>query len=73
VLGQMPDVFVPSDREIPRAVNEGVPIVTARPQSESAEAFRSLAHLFTGTAPVAVAENGHITSASRRKLFGRKA
>jgi pilus assembly protein CpaE len=73
VLGQMPDVFVPSDREIPRAVNEGVPIVTARPQSESAEAFRSLAHLFTGTAPVAVAENGHITTVSRRKLFGRKA
>ena len=34
-----PDVFIPSDREIPRTVNEGMPIVVARPQSEPAEAF----------------------------------
>ena len=39
-------MFVPSDREIPRAVNEGVPIVIAKPQSEAAEAFRQLAALY---------------------------
>ena len=34
VLGTKPDVLVPSDREIPRAVNEGRPIVTVDPQSD---------------------------------------
>ena len=47
VLGHEPDVLVPSDREIPRAVNEGVPIVTARPQSEPAQAYRQLAGILT--------------------------
>jgi MinD-like ATPase involved in chromosome partitioning or flagellar assembly len=64
---------VPSDHEIPRAVNEGVPIVQARPQSVPAEAFRELAALFASTpVPVGAAavENG--SSGSRRRLFGRK-
>ena len=73
VLGRTPDVFIPSDREIPRTVNEGIPIVVARPQSEPAEAFTRLADMLAGPAapePVAVAaENG----APRKRLFGRKA
>jgi len=73
VLGKTPDVFVPSDREIPRAVNEGIPIVTARPQSEAAEAFRTLARFFTGAPLVPAAGNGQPASGSKRKLFGRKA
>jgi pilus assembly protein CpaE len=48
VLGSQPDIFIPSDREIPRAVNEGVPIVLSRPQSFAASAFHDLAALFTG-------------------------
>ena len=44
-MGRQPDVLVPSDRDIPRAVNEGNPIVLAKPQSEAAEAFRKLAGL----------------------------
>jgi pilus assembly protein CpaE len=51
VLGRTPDVLIPSDREIPRTVNEGIPIVVARPQSEPAEAFGRLADLLAG--PVA--------------------
>ena len=47
VLGSEPDVFIPSDREIPRSVNEGVPIVLARPQSFAAAAFHELAAIFT--------------------------
>mgnify|MGYP000624981877 CR=1 FL=1 len=50
VLGREPDIFVSSDREIPRAVNEGVPIVLARPQSDPAAAFRDLASQITGVA-----------------------
>jgi pilus assembly protein CpaE len=72
VLGRTPDVFIPSDREIPRTVNEGIPIVIARPQSEPAEAFRRLADLLGGPTvdePVlAEAANG----GSRRRIFGRK-
>jgi pilus assembly protein CpaE len=72
VLGRTPDVFIPSDREIPRTVNEGIPIVVARPQSEPAEAFGRLADLLAGPPtveePVAVAAGG----GSKRRLFGRK-
>jgi pilus assembly protein CpaE len=46
VLGREPDIFIPSDREIPRAVNEGVPIVLSRPQSFASSAFHDLAGLF---------------------------
>jgi pilus assembly protein CpaE len=74
VLGRTPDVFIPSDREIPRTVNEGIPIVIARPQSEPAEAFGRLADLLAGPSaaeePVAVAAGG---GGSKRRLFGRKA
>jgi hypothetical protein len=56
-------------------VNEGIPIVVARPQSEPAEAFGRLTDLLAGTAvvaeepvPVLAADRG-----SRRRLFGRKA
>jgi pilus assembly protein CpaE len=73
VLGRTPDVFIPSDREIPRTVNEGIPIVVARPQSEPAEAFGRLADLLAGPStaeePLAAAAGG----GSRRRLFGRKA
>ena len=46
VLGREPDIYIPSDREIPRAVNEGVPIVLSRPQSFASSAFHDLAGLF---------------------------
>ena len=75
VLGRTPDIFIPSDREIPRTVNEGIPIVVARPQSEPAEAFARLAELLAGPAvaqePVAAQAGGE--SGSLLRLFGRKA
>jgi len=42
IIGRRPDIFVPSDREIPRSVNEGTPIVASRERSEAAKAFRAL-------------------------------
>ncbi len=78
VLGRTPDVFIPSDREIPRTVNEGIPIVVARPQSEPAEAFGRLTDLLMGDAsatagvPVPVAAAAEPSSSGRRRLFGRK-
>jgi len=58
VLGRSPDVMVPSDREIPRAVNEGQPIVLAKSRSDSAKAFNRLAALYNGSGPAA-SQNGH--------------
>jgi pilus assembly protein CpaE len=57
VLGRAPDVLVPSDREIPRSVNEGTPIVVSRDRSEAAVAFRQLASFYDPTN--AAAKNGH--------------
>ena len=41
IIGRDPDVLIPSDREIPRSVNEGTPIVAAKQRSDAARAFRS--------------------------------
>ncbi len=46
IVGRKPDVFVPSDRDIPRSVNEGKPIVLAGRRSEAAKAYRQLASLY---------------------------
>ncbi len=43
IMGREPDILVPSDRDIPRAVNEGKPILIAKPQAEASVAFRELA------------------------------
>jgi pilus assembly protein CpaE len=47
IIGRRPDVLIPSDREIPRSVNEGTPIVASRERSEAARAFQQLADLYT--------------------------
>jgi pilus assembly protein CpaE len=49
IVGRVPDVLVPSDRDIPRMLNEGMPIVSAKAGSEAAEAFQSLAKLYLTT------------------------
>ncbi len=46
IIGRRPDVFIPSNRDIPRAVNEGLAIVTVDPKSEASRAFRSLASMY---------------------------
>jgi pilus assembly protein CpaE len=61
IVGRQPDVFVPSDREIPRSVNEGKPIVLAGKRSEASKAFRRLASFY---------ETHDGTPAKRR--FGRR-
>jgi len=43
LLGRRPDVLVPSDVAIPRAVTHGRPIVVAEPRSRAARAFVGLA------------------------------
>jgi pilus assembly protein CpaE len=67
IIDRVPDVLVPSDRDIPRSVNEGRPIVMSKPQSEAAQAFRRLAASLLETETVRT--NGRL----RRLLAGRRA
>ena len=72
VLGSEPEIFIPSDREIPRSVNEGVPITLSRPQSYAAASFHELAALFTGAESHTAAEPARVEAAAgapRRSLF----
>ena len=46
VVGKRPDIRIPSDVEVPRAVNEGRPIVITKPDSAAAKGFRALADEF---------------------------
>jgi pilus assembly protein CpaE len=57
IIGRIPDVFVPSDRDVPRSINEGTPIVVAKDKSEAAKAFRTLAELYEPRREVK--SNGH--------------
>ena len=68
IIGREPDIFVPSDRDIPRAVNEGKPIMVAKPQSEASVAFRNLAASFLLGQPAVRASSGGF-----RRMFGRRA
>jgi pilus assembly protein CpaE len=67
VMGRKPDVLVPSDRDIPRAVNEGVPIVLQKTRSDAAKAFRTLAEGY-----LQPGSNGKVNGKVNGKLNGRK-
>jgi len=73
IIGRAPDVLVPSDREIPRSVNEGVPIVASKERSEAARAFQKLADMYTKPkAADSKPKNGSSESASRRPALARR-
>jgi pilus assembly protein CpaE len=70
VIGRQPDVTIPSDREIPRTTNQGVPIVLANPRSSAANAFNGLASAYATQAEQAANdhhENGGVRSLLRRR------
>jgi pilus assembly protein CpaE len=51
IVGRMPDILVPSDREVTRSINEGVPIVLKNRGSDAAKAYNSLAAMYSGAPP----------------------
>ena len=67
IVGRAPDVLIPSDREIPRSVNEGTPIVASRERSEAARAFQRLADMYT---KVEASPPGSAEESRRRGLLG---
>jgi pilus assembly protein CpaE len=56
IVGRAPNVLVPSDREIPKTLTDGIPIVLSDERSEAAGAFRELADTYLGAA--AASTNG---------------
>jgi pilus assembly protein CpaE len=64
VLGRVPDVLIPSQREVVRSINAGEPIVLASRKSEPAKAFRALAELYAIDRRPAPVADGH-----RRRLL----
>jgi pilus assembly protein CpaE len=70
IIGRSPDVFIPSDREIPRSVNEGTPIVAAKERSEAAKAFQALADRYAKAKVKAPAQL--TTEEAKRTLLGRR-
>jgi pilus assembly protein CpaE len=81
IVARAPDVFVPSDREIPKSLTDGVPIVLADVRSEAASAFRSLAAMYVASAngAASAAHSDGSASAARpdpremlRTLLGRR-
>jgi pilus assembly protein CpaE len=81
IVGRAPDVLVPSDREIPKSLTDGVPIVAAEERSEAASAFRSLAKLYveaTAATSNGSGPDGHAARQQRdpkemlRSLLGRR-
>jgi len=69
LLGRKPDVLVPSDRAIPRAITDGRPIVEAEPRSNAAKAFTALARRHRLAAVGATDDNGVAPAGRRRRLL----
>jgi pilus assembly protein CpaE len=76
IVGRVPDVFVPSDREIPRSVNEGTPIVASKQQAPASKAFRKLADRYSRTSPAdkpkAASKSSGASSTVRDLIMGKK-
>jgi pilus assembly protein CpaE len=72
VLGRRPDVLVPSDRAIPRALTEGRTIVAAEPRSNAAKAFQTLTEMFTTPKPGGT-DGGDATARRRPAMLLRGA
>jgi pilus assembly protein CpaE len=62
IVGRSPDVFVPSDREIPKTLTDGLPIVAADERSDAAAAFRTLAKHYVAAATAST--NGSVPGAA---------
>ena len=76
IIGRTPEIFVPSDRQIPISINEGAPIVLQEERSEAGRAFRALARLYSGEAhhepeSVPVSSNGSKAAAPKRRFAWR--
>ena len=56
VIGRRPDVLVPSNRAVPRSLNDGEPILLSDPRAPVSVAFRQLTAMYL---PDEAGTNGH--------------
>ena len=71
IIGRSPQVFIPSDRQIPISVNDGTPIVIQEERSEAARAFQKLAERYLEEAPIVRPEEQPTTGGSKRRFAWR--
>jgi pilus assembly protein CpaE len=71
VLGRRPDILVPSDVAIPRAITAGKPIVIADPRSGAARAYTTLAKGCASTRSAPVPAPAADKPSRRRSLLRR--
>ena len=64
IVGRHLDVVIPSDRDIPRSVNEGTPIIQSKSRSDAARGFTRLASMYLDPA---------VATSKRRRVLRRKA
>jgi pilus assembly protein CpaE len=73
IVGRTPDVYVPSDRDIPKTLTDGLPIVLAEERSDAASAFRSLAALYVsstnGAGPAGGSDGAAATRSDPRDML----
>lgn len=67
IIGRAPDVLVPSDRNITRAMNRGEPIVLSARRSDAARSFQTLAALYINDPET----GGHVGRPGRRRRLSR--
>jgi pilus assembly protein CpaE len=67
ILGRRPDVFVPSDADVPRSMTDGKPIVLANERSPVARSYRALADLYLAEQPLPDAPSGNGADHDGRK------
>jgi pilus assembly protein CpaE len=72
ILGRTPDVLVPSDREIPVSINDGVPLTLSGSRSQAAMAINSLADMFVQAEAASSAGAVPLRVKQRRRWFRRK-
>jgi pilus assembly protein CpaE len=81
LLGRVPDVLIPSDREVTRSINEGVPVVLSSKRSDAGRALNALADLLISAQEeqsVPALGTSRRTARSKRErrgkrsLFGRR-
>jgi pilus assembly protein CpaE len=76
LLGRAPDVLIPSDRAIPKAITDGLTIVEAEPKSGAARGFSALAEQYLREAEAARAAAASTTeqasSTGRRFALRRR-
>jgi pilus assembly protein CpaE len=78
LLGRVPDVLIPSDREVTRSINDGIPVVLGSKRSDASKALTALAELFVfNPSTVPAAEFGAASKKKNKKPeksrgFGRR-